>query len=278
MSAPFSTTPNRFKHRLQAGEELLGLWAVLGDGYVAELLAGCCYDWILVDGEHGPNDLRTTLAQLQGIAAAAPDLGELAAEVSQPVVRIPHHSPALIKQILEIGARNLMVPMVESADEARELVRAVRYPPEGIRGMGSGLARSAKWGRSTDYLLHANENMCLILQAESRVGVEAAAEIAAVDGVDAIFFGAVDLAADMGLSGQLNHPDVDRVVQEAAERVRAAGKPTGLLTFDPDSARTWLDRGMTFVGVGADASLLVQAADGLLHQLRPSRPASPASY
>lgn len=278
MALEITATPNRFKQRLVAGEQLLGLWVVLGDGYSAELLAGCGYDWLLIDGEHGPNDLRTVLAQLQGIAAASLSIApSLRDEVSQPIVRISHGSPALIKQVLEVGARNLMVPMVNTAEEARELVRAVRYPPEGIRGMGSGLARSANWGRVADYTAHANDNICLIVQVETLVGIENATQIAAVDGVDAVFFGLADLAGDMGLNGDMSHPDVVDLVQRTAAQVRAAGTPTGMLSLDVDHARRWLDDGMTFAGVGVDTSLLIQAADTLLHSLRPeSLPGRPS--
>lgn len=270
MALQIHTSPNRFKEKLLAGEQLLGLWAVLGDGYAAELLAGCGYDWLLIDCEHGPNDLRTVLAQMQGIAAATLSIDPaLRDEVSQPIVRISHGSVALIKQVLELGVRNLMVPMVESAEQARRLVRAVRYPPEGIRGMGAGLARSANWGRATDYLAHANANICLILQVESLAGIDNALEIAAVDGVDAVFFGLADLAGDMGHAGDMTHPEVVRLVQTTAAAVRAQGTPTGMLAMEPDAARMWMDEGMGFVGVGVDTSLLIQAADALLHHLRP---------
>lgn len=279
MPLHITTTPNRFKQRLAAGEELIGLWTVLGDGYAAEVLAGCGYDWLLIDGEHAPNDLRTVLAQLQGIAAASLALDPASRDdISQPIVRVSHGSPALIKQVLELGVRNLMVPMVDTAEEARELVRAVRYPPEGIRGMGSGLARSANWGRSVDYLAHANENICLIVQVESTTAIENAAEIAEVEGVDCVFFGLADLAGDMGLNGDMNHPEVVRIVSETAAAVRAAGKPTGMLTLNPEHARRWLDDGMTFAGVGVDTSLLIQASDTLLHGLRPDTPAGHTSY
>ena len=279
MALRITTTPNRFKQRLAAGEQLIGLWSVLGDGYAAELLAGCGYDWLLIDGEHGPNDLRTVLAQMQGIAAATLSIEPaLRDEVSQPVVRISHGSPALIKQVLELGVRNLMVPMVESAAEARELVRAVRYPPEGIRGMGAGLARSANWGRATDYLTHANENICLIVQVESRAGIEEATAIAEVDGVDSVFFGLADLAGDMGLDGDMNHPEVVSVVKRTAAEVRALGKPTGMLTLDPSQAEMWMAEGMTFCGVGVDTSLLIQGADALLQRLRPDTLPGHVSY
>ncbi|WFR73591.1 aldolase/citrate lyase family protein [Prescottella defluvii] len=141
------TTPqNLFKQRLMAGEQQIGLWSVLANGYTAELLAGSGYDWLLIDAEHGPNDLRSVLQQLQGIAAAGAVLGIDIAELSQPVVRLPHGDTVLIKQYLEIGVRNLMIPMVDTPEQAAALVRAVRYPPHGVRGMGSALGRSSRWG------------------------------------------------------------------------------------------------------------------------------------
>lgn len=264
MSITRRTPGNRFKERLAAAEQLIGLWMVLGDGYSAELLAGCGYDWLLIDAEHGPNDLRSVLAQLQGIAAAATLLGEHADEVSHPVVRLPGQSPVLIKQYLEIGARNLLIPMVDTPEQAEELVRAARYAPRGMRGMGSGLARSSRWGRLTDYVEAADEDVCLIVQAETRQAIENLSQIAAVDGVDAVLFGPADLAADMGLKMQRTHPDVVAAIQRGVRDVSAAGKPAGIMLTDAAAARRWLAEGITFAGVGVDTALLIRAADDLL--------------
>lgn len=268
MSITRKAPTNRFKERLAAGERQIGLWSVLADGYTAELLAGCGYDWLLIDAEHGPNDLRSVLAQLQGIAAAASLLGDRSNELSQPVVRLPHGDPALIKQYLEIGVRNLLVPMVDTTEQAAELVRAVRYAPNGIRGMGSGLARSSRWGRFTDYVRTSDDNVCLIVQAETTRALENIEKIAATEGIDGILIGPADLAADMGFPEQRTHPDVVQAIRRGIETVRAVGKPLGIMLADASAAKKWLDEGITFAGVGVDSSLLIRAADDLLAQFR----------
>lgn len=272
MSITMNTPPNHFKQRLAAGEQQIGLWSVLADGYTAELLAGCGYDWLLIDAEHGPNDLRSVLAQLQGIAAAGALLSERAQHLSQPVVRLPHGDTALIKQYLEIGVQNLLIPMVDTANQAAELVRAVRYPPHGVRGMGSGLGRSSRWGRLTDYVQSSTESICLVVQIETRQALENIGAIAATDGVDGVLFGPADLAADLGVPGQRAHPQVVQAIRQGIEVVQATGTPAGIMLTDVAAAQEWLRQGVSFAGVGVDSSLLVRAADDLLAQFRTSVP------
>ncbi|HEX5595203.1 MAG TPA: HpcH/HpaI aldolase/citrate lyase family protein [Micromonosporaceae bacterium] len=268
MSVTRNTPANRFKQRLAAGEQQIGLWSVLASGYIAELLAGCGYDWLLIDAEHGPNDLRSVLDQLQGIAAAGSLLGDRASELSQPVVRLPHGDPALIKQYLEIGVQNLLIPMVDTPEQAAELVRAVRYPPHGVRGMGSGLGRSSRWGRLTDYVRASADSICLIVQIETRRALENIEAIAATDGVDAVFFGPADLAADLGYPEQRSHPQVVQAIRHGIEAVRRIGTPAGIMLTDVPQVQEWLRQGINFAGVGVDSSLLIRAADDLLAQFR----------
>jgi 4-hydroxy-2-oxoheptanedioate aldolase len=268
MSTSRPTPANRFKQRLRAGEVQIGLWSVLADATAAELLSGCGYDWLLLDAEHGPNDLHTVLAQLRGIAAAATVLGDDAEALSQPVVRLPHGDAALVKQYLDIGVRNLLIPMVGSAEEATALVRAVRYPPYGVRGMGSGIARSSRWGRYDDYVDVADDDVCLLVQVETAAAVDVAGEIAAVDGVDGVLFGPADLAADLGFRTGRDHPDVVAALRRGSDAVRGAGKPAGIMLTDVPALQQWLAEGMTFAGVGVDALLLRRAADELLQRFR----------
>ncbi|GGM56078.1 2,4-dihydroxyhept-2-ene-1,7-dioic acid aldolase [Micromonospora sonchi] len=268
MSITRRTPVNRFKQRLAAGEQQIGLWSVLADGYVAELLAGCGYDWLLIDAEHGPNDLRSVLDQLQGIAAAGSLLVDRASELSQPVVRLPHGDPALIKQYLEIGVQNLLIPMVDTPEQAAELVRAVRYPPHGVRGMGSGIGRSSRWGRLTDYVRAAADNICLVVQIETGRALENIEAIAAIDGVDGVFFGPSDLAADLGFPEQRSHPQVVQAIRRGVEAVRRIGTPAGIMLTDVPQLQEWLRQGISFAGVGVDSSLLIRAADDLLAQFR----------
>ncbi|PKO86371.1 MAG: 2-keto-3-deoxy-L-rhamnonate aldolase, partial [Betaproteobacteria bacterium HGW-Betaproteobacteria-12] len=183
---------NQFKNALQANREQIGLWLGLGETFSAEICAGAGFDWLLIDAEHGPNDLRSILAQLQALAPYP----------TQPVVRPPQGDHVLIKQLLETGVQTLLIPMVESADQARGLVEAMRYPPAGIRGVGSALARASRWGRIANYAHLANDQMCLLVQVETRPGYERLDSILAVDGVDGVFFGSADLAASYGYLGQ----------------------------------------------------------------------------
>src|SRR5690606_37571560 len=220
---------------------------------------GSGLDWLLIDGEHGPNDLGTILTQLQA-AAAYP---------VTTVVRVPSNDAVVIKQVLDLGAQNLLVPMVGSAEEARAAVAAVRYPPGGIRGVGSALARSARWGRVGGYLADGDQHVSLVVQVESGGAVEAAGGIAAVDGVDGVFVGPSDLAASRGLLGQQTHPDVVDAVLRTFEAVRAQGKPVGVNAFDPEMAQRYLDAGASFVAVGADVALLARGREALGKRLHP---------
>ncbi|WP_104992560.1 4-hydroxy-2-oxoheptanedioate aldolase [Deinococcus sp. NW-56] len=252
------TAPNAFKHALTSGQPLYGLWLALADAYSAEVCAGAGFDWLVVDGEHAPNDLRSILGQLQALAAYP----------SAPVVRLPVGDPVQIKQVLDIGARNLLIPMVESAAQARELVAATRYPPQGVRGVASALVRASRFSRDATYLQHANDGLCLLVQVESVAGLEALDAIAGVEGVDGVFIGPADLAASMGHLGNPAHPDVQAAIQNAASRIRAAGKAAGILATDEGTARRYLEWGYTFVAVGVDVLLLTRASSELLRRFR----------
>ncbi|AVS74914.1 4-hydroxy-2-oxoheptanedioate aldolase [Paracidovorax cattleyae] len=256
MAAPH----NAFKQALRRAEPQIGLWLGLADPYTAELCATAGFDWLLVDGEHGPNDLRSMLGALQAIAAYD----------TQPVVRLPQGDAALIKQVLEIGATTLLIPMVENAEQARALVQAVRYPPQGIRGVGSGLARSSRWGADRDYLRTANDRTCLLVQVETAAAVAQVEAIAAIDGIDGVFIGPADLSASMGYLGQPAHPEVRAAIDKAIGQILAAGKAPGILCVDEALARHYIALGARFVAVGVDATLLAQAASGLAGRFRSS--------
>jgi len=224
-----------------------------GSPLVAEICAGAGLDWLLIDMEHSPNGLESVLAQLQAVAAAA----------VTAVVRVPIGDVVTIKQVLDLGAQNILVPMVDTAAQAAELVAAVRYPPRGRRGVGFALARSGRWNRVEDYLADADRHVSLFVQVETVEGVRNAAEIAAVDGIDGVFVGPSDLAASMGLLGAQTHPDVVAAVLDAFAAVRASGKPVGVNAFDPDAAQRYLDEGASFVLVGADVALLARGSEAL---------------
>ena len=200
---------NTFKQKLLAGEAQYGLWMGLSEIFSAEICAGAGFDWLLIDGEHCPNDLRSILAQLQAIQPYN----------SQAVVRPPQGDHVLIKQLLETGVQTLLIPMVDTAEQAAGLVQAVRYPPHGIRGVGSVLARASRWGRIADYTLRANEQICLLVQVETKAGYENLDSILKVPGVDGIFFGAADLAASCGHLGESNHPEIVTMILNGLEIV-----------------------------------------------------------
>lgn len=236
-----------------ADRPLAGMWLSTGSPLVAEICAGGGLDWLLIDMEHGPNGLESVLAQLQAVAAYP----------VTPVVRVPANDPVVIKQVLDLGAQNLLVPMVSSAAEAEAAVGAAHYPPRGRRGVGSALARAARWNRVDGYLAAAAEHVSVLVQVETAKAVEVAAQIAAVDGIDGVFVGPSDLAASMGLLGQQTHPDVVAAVTRAFDAVRGAGKPVGVNAFDPAAAEAYLAAGASFVLVGADVGLLARGSEAL---------------
>ncbi|WP_342309789.1 4-hydroxy-2-oxoheptanedioate aldolase [Pseudomonas fluorescens] len=244
---------NRFKQRLCSGETQIGLWLGLADAYCAELAANAGFDWLLIDGEHAPNDLRGMLGQLQAIAPYA----------SQAIIRPVVGDSALIKQLLDIGAQTLLVPMVESADQARELVRAMHYPPQGIRGVGSALARASRWNSIPGYLDQADAQMCLLVQIENLEGLANLDAIAQVDGVDGVFIGPADLSASMGYRGNPGHPAVQAAIEDSIARVRQAGKAAGILSADPTLARRYIELGAAFVAVGVDTTVLMRGLQSL---------------
>jgi 4-hydroxy-2-oxoheptanedioate aldolase len=249
---------NTFKAALAEGRSQIGLWLALANSYTAEICSGADYDWLLIDAEHAPNDIPLVMSQLQALAASG----------VQAVVRPPIGETWLVKQILDIGAQTILVPMVESADQARAMVRAMRYPPHGVRGVGAALARASGFNRIPDYLQTANDETCLLLQIESRAGIAALDEIAATEGVDGVFVGPADLAADMGFLGRPGAPEVQEAVEAALARIKSHGKAAGILTSDQTLARRYLELGATFVAIGSDVGLLTGAASRLLTEFR----------
>jgi 4-hydroxy-2-oxoheptanedioate aldolase len=236
------------------------MWVCSGSPLVAELCAGAGLDWILVDAEHSPNGLESILAQLQAIHGYP----------VSTMVRPPVNDTVLIKQYLDIGVQNLLIPMVHSVAEAEAAVAATRYPPEGVRGVGSALARAARWNRVPDYLSQASGTISVTVQIESTAAVEAVEDILKVDGVDAIFVGPSDLAASMGVLGQQDHPEVRAAVERCLEAAQRAGKPAGVNAFNPDTARHYLEAGASFILVGADVSLLARGSEALAARFIPT--------
>jgi 4-hydroxy-2-oxoheptanedioate aldolase len=249
---------NSFKAAMRAGTPQIGLWVGLADANAAEALAGTGFDWLLLDGEHAPNDPQSILAQLRAIAPYP----------VQAVVRPVVGDVALVKQYLDIGAQTLLIPMIDTAEHAALMVKAMRYAPAGIRGMGAALARASRWNQVDNYLARADEQMCLLVQAETRLAVQHLQAIAETEGVDGVFFGPADLSASMGYPGQPGHPEVVQTMLDGIALVRKAGKAPGILMTDPVQAQRYLDAGALFVAVGVDVSLLVAAATALVRRFK----------
>jgi 4-hydroxy-2-oxoheptanedioate aldolase len=237
---------NRLKAALASGEVQRGLWLTLADPQVAEIAGRAGFDWCLIDGEHGPNTLTTIRAQLVALEAAG----------CSAVVRVAANDPVRIKQVLDLGAQSVLVPMVDTEEDAAAAVAACRYPPAGRRGMGAALARASHWGALSDYARSADAGICVLVQAESARAMERIDRIAAVEGVDGVFVGPADLSADMGHLGDPAHPEVEAAIATGLAAVRAAGKAPGIVAFDPEESSRRVRQGATFLGVGADAAAL----------------------
>lgn len=248
---------NRFKAGLKAGHPQIGLWCSLANHVSIEPVAGAGFDWLVIDTEHAPNDLRDVHAQLQAVAPTA----------SSAVVRPAWNDPVAIKRFLDIGAQTLLIPFVQNADEARAAVAAMRYPPRGIRGV-SACTRANGFGRIPDYFTRAEAELCLLVQIETRAALSQLEDIATVEGVDGVFIGPSDLAADLGHLGQSGHSSVQDTISDAIARIRATGKAAGILAPVETEARRWLDEGASFVAVGSDLGILARGADALLSRFR----------
>ena len=249
MPAPHNT----LKAGLATKTVQMGLWMNLVSPIAAEALSGTGFDWLLIDGEHGPNDIPTILAQVQAIGSR-----------TSVVVRPPVGEVRMIKQLLDLGVQTILVPMIESADHAAQMVKAMHYPPVGMRGVGATIARASDYGRITDYITTANDQTCLILQIESRAGLAALPEILKLDGVDGVFIGPADLAADMGYPGNAAAPEVQATIDSTLAAIIASGKSAGILTFDAKAAQRYAAMGVTFLGIGSDVAVLVKAMTATL--------------
>ncbi|MCL6285226.1 HpcH/HpaI aldolase/citrate lyase family protein [Ruegeria sp. 2012CJ41-6] len=241
---------NMFKQALKDGKRQIGCWLSFAEEVTAEVMGTAGFDWLVIDGEHAANDIRSIRAQLMALEAS----------VSHPVVRVPIGETWIIKQVLDAGAQTVLVPMVDSAEQARELVRAVTYPPEGTRGVGAAAARATRFGEITDYVKTAGDEICLLVQVESRAGIAALDDILAVEGIDGVFIGPADLSTDMGLHGNSADPEVRAVIADAIARIAASGKAPGCLGTTDEAVQAYLDMGTQFMAVGLDVVLLAQAA------------------
>lgn len=248
---------NNFKHGLARGELQIGLWCSLCSNIAAELVAYSGYDWLLLDTEHSPNEIPDLVAQLQAVATGT----------ASAIVRPAWNDTVLIKRVLDIGAQSVLLPYVQNAEEARRAVAATRYPPKGVRGV-TGSGRAARYGRVGEYLARADEDICVLVQAETRTALDNIEAIASVEGVDGVFIGPSDLAASLGHIGQPGHAVVQAALKEAVDRLKKVGKPAGILTANEDEAKRYIEWGYLFVAVGSDIGLLAKHADLLAKKFK----------
>jgi 2-dehydro-3-deoxyglucarate aldolase len=258
MTSPYTAFPNRFRTDLRAGKTLIGLWSSLASPISTEVCGLAGFDWMLLDGEHSPNDVHTFVPQLMALKDSP----------TAPVVRPSWNNPVEIKRLLDAGFYNFIVPFIENADAARAAVAATRYPPQGMRGVSIS-QRSNRYGTVEGYWEQANDQMCVIAQIENRAGVAAAGEIAAVDGVDCLFCGPSDLSAAFGHLAKPQHPEVQDAIREVIALAKSHGKPTGILAPIEDDARRYLEMGATLVAVGSDLGLLRMGTKALRERFRP---------
>ncbi|RST49410.1 HpcH/HpaI aldolase family protein [Variovorax sp. MHTC-1] len=262
--------PNHFKRALAAQVPQIGLWSTLPDPYISEIVAGAGFDWMLLDTEHTPTEVPQMLRQLQAVAAAVP---MDATRRTSAVVRPDWNDTVLIKRYLDIGAQSLLLPFVQNAAEAQTAVRATRYAPQGVRGMG-GSVRAANFGRIRDYVKGAQEELCVLVQVETREALDHLEEIAAVDGIDGVFIGPADLSASLGHPGEPNHPEVRSAIDDAIRCIRALGKAPGILMLDETRARECLELGALFVAVAMDLQILARGAEAAAARFASHRPAA----
>lgn len=250
---------NRFKRALAARQQQIGLWSSLASAMSVELLAGAGFDWLVLDMEHAPNELPMVGGQLQAMAAFA----------THPVVRPPWNDMVMIKRLLDIGVQTLLIPYVETETQARDAVAFTRYPPDGVRGYASS-PRASGYGRIADYTKHCASELCVLVQVESRLGLDNLERIAAVEGIDGVFIGPGDLAAALGHTGEIGHPEVQATIEDTIRRIVATGKPAGILTPNETFARRYIELGSSFTAVGSDIGILGRGADQLAARFKPS--------
>ena len=248
---------NAFKHAIAAGKLQIGLWCSLCSNITAEVVSHSGYDWLLLDTEHSPNEVPDVLSQLQAVQSGT----------ASAIVRPAWNDMVLIKRYLDIGAQSLLIPFVQTPDEARAAVAATRYPPAGIRGI-TGSGRASRYGRVKDYLKNASSEICVLVQVETKSALAQIENIASVEGIDGVFIGPNDLSASFGHLGNWGHPEVQAALKDAVTRLKKIGKPAGILTPNEEEAKRFIEWGYTFVAVGSDLGLLARNADALAKKFK----------
>lgn len=248
---------NSFKRGLKAGRQQIGFWNSMASPTATEILAGSGFDWLIIDGEHAPNDVPGVLGQLHAMMENA----------THPIVRIPVNDPIVFKRFLDIGTLTFLVPMVETVEQAQAAVAATRFPPHGIRGF-AGAARASRYGRVANYHARAHEEICILVQIETKQALDNIEAIAAVDGIDGLFVGPGDLSSDLGYLGDQGNPYIVELIEGALHRIVATGKPAGILTGDETLARRYMAAGSTFTAVGIDTGTLARSTEAIAKKFK----------
>ncbi len=244
---------NKIKEAFRNGKNTFGIWNALADTYAAEICGGAGFDWVLVDAEHAPYGHTSILHSIQALESH--DTGIM--------VRTPSHDPDNIKKLLDFGVQSLLIPLVETKEQAEQLVKAIHYPPRGIRGVGAAESRAAQWSRVKDYYKSVSAELCLMIQVESVTGLNNLEDIAQVEGIDGIFIGPADLAATMDMLGQSTHEDVRKEVRRGLSIIKSAGKVAGTLALKEEVIQDYLDAGASFIGIAIDSYLLARRSEEL---------------
>jgi 2-dehydro-3-deoxy-L-rhamnonate aldolase len=253
---------NTFRQKLIHNQVQYGLWLSTTSAYVAEIAATSNYDWCLIDGEHAPNTIQNIYNQLQALAPYP----------IQPVVRLVEGTEANIKQALDIGCQTLLIPLINTAEQAKKIVQATHYPPNGTRGVGAFIARASRWGKVQNYMESADESICLLIQVETRQAVENIDEILQVEGIHGVFIGASDLCASLGYPDQPENEEVQKVIKECIDKIIKSGKAPGFIATNPQIAKKMMEWGVTFIAVGVDVMLYTQALDERINLFKPPSP------
>lgn len=248
---------NRFKHAIAKQQDQIGFWCSLASNVSVEILAGSGFDWLLLDTEHSPNELPQVFSQLQAMME----------NDTHPIVRPAWNDMVIIKRFLDAGVQTLLIPTIQTKEEAEAAVAYTRYPPNGVRGFASG-SRSSRFGRVTDYHNRCEAEICVLVQIETKQGLDNLDAITAVEGVDGVFIGPGDLSAGLGYLGQTSHPDLRKIIEDAIARIRAAGKAPGVLTAIEEEARAYIAAGCLFTAVGSDAGLLARGSEKIAQSFK----------
>ena len=249
--------PNRVKQLLREGKATCGSWLSLCSPMASEAMGLLGFDWLLIDMEHGAGDYQTLVHQLQAIGCAGD---------TEPIVRVQWNDPVVLKRVLDAGARGVMVPGIKTVEEARRAIASIKYPPQGIRGIAS--VRAGRYGLDSGYLKESNTEIAMFLQIETKEAVAAIDSILALPGIDVCFIGPNDLAAELGHTGEITHPEVAAAIKKVEDAANAKGIALGTVSRGWEFAKPLFDKGYRAVSILSDVHHMLNASRASLDQFR----------